>query len=258
MTRIVPLLQGHIRFDPRLFPAARDRPVDAARLLGLAELPDRIDVPIWCYLVLDGAFAGLVDTGAGGLFGDRQDRLAEALADHGVTPGDIARVWLTHLHGDHCGGLIGDAGTAVFPMARIAVPKAEAEYWLEGRHAGGAAEIARDAAAALAPYGERIDLVAPGVFVDGALARPAPGHTPGHTAWLFERQAALAAGDIVHVPAFQIASPHWSSDWDMNPLTAADSRRDILALARERRLTLLTGHAGMLEPDHLAPRKESP
>ncbi|MDJ1009282.1 MAG: MBL fold metallo-hydrolase [Paracoccaceae bacterium] len=251
MSRIVPILDGHFGFDPRLIGPVREAPTAAARLLGADALPGEIEVPVWCYLIETSVGTGLVDTGGGRFFGSPSDRLATALADHGVAPEAIARVWLTHLHGDHCGGLIADGGVAAFPNARVALPKSEARHWLETAHDGNAAEIARDATAALAPYEGQIDRVDPGDTVDGATAVAAPGHTPGHMAWEFGKVAALAAGDIFHVLTLQLPNLDWSTDWDSDPEVAATTRRALLEIARDRGLTLLTGHAGALTPDQL-------
>ncbi len=247
MTGITPLLDSHIVFDPMIFPEVREVPEQAARLLGAKTLPKKIDVPVWCYLIKTSGGAGLVDTGSGVLFGDAPGRLDAQLAGHGAAPEDIRRIWLTHLHGDHCGGLITETGEPTFPTARIALPEAEAAHWFEGNFEEMDAQIAEDAKEALTPYEGRIDQIPPGRLIDGALAMAAPGHTPGHMAWLFE-EAALAAGDILHVPGLQLHNPDWSSDWDSDRYAASETRRAILEQAKNQQLKLLTGHAGVIAP----------
>ncbi len=250
MTRVIPLLDGYIDFDPLLFPAARAEPEKAAHLLGSKTLPTQIDVPVWCYLIHTDAGPCLVDTGGDGLFGS-PSALQKQLYEHGVAPGEIHRIWLTHLHGDHCGGLITKDGEPAFPNARLALPESETIYWFQPELDGTRAEIARDARTALAPYTGRIDDVAPGTEIDGAEALVARGHTPGHTAWLFADHGALAAGDIFHLPALQLPNPDWSTDWDIDPSAAAETRKALLKRAGKDGLTLLTGHGGLLDTRRL-------
>ena len=257
MTRLIPILDGHIAFDPSLLPEVRKAPGEAVRLLGATSMPDAIDVPVWCYLVTSPLGLGLIDTGSGALFGEPDGRLRDSFARHGVRPEDIGRIWLTHLHGDHCGGLIAMDGEPAFPTARIALPEAEAAFWLDGQHTDMAADIARDARAALAPYQGRIDLVGDEAEIDGAIALAAPGHTPGHMAWHLPEHGALAAGDIFHLPALQLPNPDWSSDWDSDPDLASATRTSLITRARRRSLTLLTGHGGMIEPQSLPAQDET-
>ena len=251
MTGATPICDGHFGFDPTLMLDVRRAPDEAAALLGRTMLPDTIDVPVWCYLIKTQDGFGLIDSGRGAFVGGVYGTLRRALAVHGVTPQDIRHVWLTHLHGDHCGGLITPGGDAEFPQARIALPGAEAAYWLGGNLAEDLRPIADDARQALAPYAERTDRIESGDRVAGALAVAASGHTPGHMAWLFEEQRCLAAGDIFHVPELQIARPGWSTDWDHDPAAAAATRKALMRRAQSESLMLLTGHGGALSPECL-------
>lgn len=248
MARVVPILDSHIAFDPKLVPAVRAAPDQAAELLQLEVLPDHIDLTVWCYLIETGDAVGLVDTGSGTLFGDPEERLEAVLRTHGVEPEDVTRIWLTHLHGDHCGGLIDAEGNAIFPNARVAAPKIEADHWLSGTHDGMSGEIARDARAALAPYADRLDRVSPGQQVEGPEALAAYGHTPGQLAWHVPDLNVIAAGDIFHVPALQLRHLDWSTDWDTDPDEAAQTRKRLMDLARDTGHSLLTGHGGAISP----------
>jgi glyoxylase-like metal-dependent hydrolase (beta-lactamase superfamily II) len=84
-------------------------------------------------LVVSGNRRILIDTG----IGSKQDEkffshlhlnghasLIESLANEGFQPGDITDVLITHLHFDHCGGVIASGGRPQFPNARVWVGKA--------------------------------------------------------------------------------------------------------------------------------------
>ena len=67
------------------------------------------ELPVHGFLVTHPGGAVLVDTGVGGpqqvLINHRvvNRSVADALDEHGMTPGDISLVINTHLHFDHCG-----------------------------------------------------------------------------------------------------------------------------------------------------------
>jgi glyoxylase-like metal-dependent hydrolase (beta-lactamase superfamily II) len=78
-----------------------------------------IELSINAFLINTGSALVLVDTDAGELFGPR-GRLIANLRASGYQPEQIDAVLLTHIHGEHSGGLsIG--GQRVFPNADIYV-----------------------------------------------------------------------------------------------------------------------------------------
>lgn len=93
-----------------------------------------------CLLVEEGETRLLIDTG----LGDKQDErffshyephgkesLNSSLEKAGCRPEEITDVLLTHLHFDHCGGVIrkkGEAFAACFPNARVWVDKAHWQW----------------------------------------------------------------------------------------------------------------------------------
>jgi hypothetical protein len=86
-------------------------------------------------------------------------KLPEHLRAFGVTPEEIAPVFLTHIHPDHSNGLVDDTGRAVFPNAELILHEAEARFWLDREQASGETERIRrniaKAAVATAPYRSR-------------------------------------------------------------------------------------------------------
>lgn len=53
----------------------------------------------------------------------RDGRLVQSLKSHGVSPEEVTDVLLTHLHFDHCGGVMQPNGQLTFPKARHYVQK---------------------------------------------------------------------------------------------------------------------------------------
>ncbi len=202
----------------------------------------------------------LVDAGVGAPAGGNvRARLAAA----GVAPDQVTDVLMTHLHGDHAGGLHED-GRAVFPNATLWLAQAEADYWNddaardalpEGRRGGFAG--ARAALAAMAGRTRTFAFVhpenpgnfAPGLPEDAAVRGNAElgaqgfpfsvvavslaGHTPGHTGYGLpaeDGRALLFWGDVVHRVDVQAPRPDVSVTYDVDPDKAAKTRREFLEL----------------------------
>src|ERR1700738_488808 len=100
---------------------------------------NRIRLNLTCPLIMRGREAILVDTGIGNRLSDVERKIFSHgegwLPDHlralGMEPGDITYVILSHLHFDHCGGLIrkSESGNVLpaFPKAKLIVQKGELE-----------------------------------------------------------------------------------------------------------------------------------
>jgi glyoxylase-like metal-dependent hydrolase (beta-lactamase superfamily II) len=142
----------------------------------------------------------LIDTGFGGAIFDSMKKLR-------VNPADVDAVLLTHMHGDHIGGLARD-GKALFPKALVYVAETEKDYWIKLNN--------RPAIAGLAPYGDRVKTFSPSELgssiaelLPGISAIAAFGHTPGHTVFLLESagKKLLIWGDLMHVQNVQFPRP---------------------------------------------------
>jgi glyoxylase-like metal-dependent hydrolase (beta-lactamase superfamily II) len=186
----------------------------------------------------------LVDTGFGRAFFDSMKTL-------GVDPAQVDAVLLTHLHGDHIGGLQRD-GKALFPKAKVYLAQQEKDVWIKP----GAPTADNSAAAALAPYGSRVETFRPGEsnlwFAGAAIADLLPGikaiaafgHTPGHTAFLLESDGKrlLIWGDLMHAELIQFPVPDQSVSYDTDPVAAAAIRRRILAYAAQNNIPVAGMH----------------
>ncbi len=189
--------------------------------LRASHLRDTLALSINVYLVDTGKHRVLIDTGAGELFGATSGHLLANLAAAGFKPEQIDAILLTHIHGDHSGGLsIG--GKMLFPNAQVYVDWREVVRWIN--------EPAPKAT--VGPYIEagRIKyLPASGEVLPGITARSVPGHTPGHSAYLVESKGhrMLFWGDTVHVAEVQLAHPEITISYDDSQPLAAAARRKL-------------------------------
>lgn len=182
----------------------------------------------------------LLDAGTGQWRGDRLGHLPANLRDLGIAPAEVDTVLMTHLHGDHAGGLLEPSGAPVFPAARILVPEAEIAFWTDpGRTAalppvlGPTVALMRQVLEAL---GRRVEAFRPGEEpVAGLRPVPLPGHTPGHTGYRLGEgaESLFVWADIVHVAAFQFARPDWAIAFDADAAEAAATRRRVMAALAE-------------------------
>lgn len=179
----------------------------------------------------------LIDTGHGRKLWDNLQYL-------GVSPEQIDVVLLTHMHGDHIGGMMKD-GKVAFANADVYLPKPEHDYWTsdeamnkqpEGRRGG-----FTNARAMIDAYKNKLHLFDP-VEIENAASASASeiipaikgiaayGHTPGHT--MFELQSngqkLLIWGDLTHAMAIQMPYPQVAVTYDVNPEDAIRYRTKIL------------------------------
>jgi len=176
----------------------------------------------------------LFDTGYG-------KSLFDNLQSLGVNREDIDAIFITHMHGDHIGGLIHN-GQVAFPKATLYISQSEYDYWTNEDVMHKLPENAQAgflyAKKVIDAYKDRLHLFVPNAvnppynktLYPGIKAIAAYGHTPGHTAYLIEsgKDKLLVWGDLAHAMAVQMPHPEIAVTYDSNPKDAIQSRAVIL------------------------------
>ncbi len=201
------------------------------QLMPAASTPSAINA----FMALTPSHTILFDAGLGSPAGGT---LLQKLELIGRTPADVDAVCLTHLHGDHIGGLLKD-GQAAFPNATLYVSATESAACVEG---GALARMADLWAGVQKAYSGRVVTFVDSTQLFGGLVKtiPAPGHTPGHTLYLVGN--CLMAGDIIHAQDLQLEHPDFCARYDQDPKTAVPMRKHILDLVAQNGYLLCDAH----------------
>jgi glyoxylase-like metal-dependent hydrolase (beta-lactamase superfamily II) len=238
------------------YPREAILPADGAGPL-MDQYPAVVPIPYRPILAnVDGKLV-LLDTGAGPL-APSTGQLQASLQALQVKPEQIDVVLLSHAHADHIGGLLDQEGRPAFPNARIMIGRDEYNFW---RHSGfrerlGSGSVYGNASLEsaignwfdryLRVLEERLEFWEGEAEVSrGITAIPAPGHTPGHTAFLIHNGAepVLFTGDAFMLSE-HIAHPDWTSCFDLDAVQTLETRRRLLHRAATDNCRVVHYHIG--------------
>ena len=173
----------------------------------------------------------LFDTGlnAGGV--------TAALGAAGYAAEDITHVVITHMHGDHIGGLTDDSGAETFANAAYTTGQAEFDHWAAADNDGFKGKVA--------PLAEKMTFVGDGASIaSGVTSMAAFGHTPGHMVYRLEsggEQLVLCA-DMTNHYVWSLAYPDWEVRFDMDKAAAAATRRSVLGMLAADKIPMVGYH----------------
>lgn len=246
---VTALFDGTLDLEPKKL-LTNTTQEQVGKLLDRGFEKDAVPTSVNGYLINTGSKLVLVDTGAGGLFGPTLGNLQANLKAAGYQPEQVDDVLITHMHGDHVGGLVQD-GKLVFPNATIHAGQEDADFWLSKANLEKAsAEMKgffQGAMASLNPYveaGKFKGMKGGTELAPGIKAVPAHGHTPGHNIYVVESkgQKLVLWGDLMHVAAVQFAQPQVTISFDVDSKPAAAERKKAYADAAKGRYLVGSAH----------------
>lgn len=169
-------------------------------------------------LINTGAELILFDTGLA------PEGITAALQGAGYSADQVDTVVLTHMHGDHIGGMAGDGG-ATFANARYVTGQVEYDHWAAAGNEGFDTKVR--------PFAEKFTFLGDGGSVaPGITAIAAFGHTPGHMAYMIESggKGLVLIADTANHYVWSLARPDWEVKFDMDKAMAAETRRRVLGM----------------------------
>lgn len=161
----------------------------------------------------------------------------KALTAAGYDALDVTHVVLTHMHGDHIGGLTDADGNETFAGAAYVTGQVEFDAWAKQENEGFEGKVR--------PLAEKMTFIGGGDDVrSGITAVEAFGHTPGHMGYMLEsggKQLMLMADTANHF-VWSLGYPEWEVKFDMDKAAAAATRKTVFDMASADRFPIIGYH----------------
>ena len=232
-----------------------------------ADDQNRINMALRALLVQGNGMNILIDTGMGDKYDEKTHAiykldhskftLLQSLHEFGLAPHDITHIIQTHLHFDHCGGLVTrtDSGELVptFPNAKVFVQR-ENLAWARKPTEKDRASYLKDDWEPIAANGMLEELDGDGEIFPGIELRIFNGHTRAQQLPHIYDDAGnhlFFCADLFPTKA-HVNLP-WIMGYDNFPLTTLEEKRNLLPQAYEEKWLLFFEH----DPDSTLMRIES-
>lgn len=258
------IADGDFTAPAMTFAANQSEDVVAAEAIKRFTNPQEMRCHVNAMVVKQGDRVTLIDAGCGGNFGATLGNLKGHLGRFGVRPEQVNTVVFTHLHVDHCGGIVGGQNADLFPNAEFVVTQTEHDFWMgenpdlsqTGVPAENRAFFVEVAQKAVGFMGDRLRLIQAGdEIVPGLTSVDLPGHTPGHIGVMIDSrgETLFYVTDAIHNAKIQMANPTWHVAFDTDPVQAAKMRQRALDRAAVERLMIAGAHLPFPALGHVRP-----
>jgi glyoxylase-like metal-dependent hydrolase (beta-lactamase superfamily II) len=192
----------------------------------------------------------MVDSGSGvGQWQPTATSLPDNMKAAGIDPAKISIILISHFHPDHIFGLMEKGTNApVYPNAELVVNATEYKWWTEPGRVEKLPEGRK-------PLGTRIQAAFPAwknfklvegeqEVTPGIRLVHAPGHTPGHSAFLVSsgNQQLMISNDTAYVPALLGPHPEWQGAYDQDGPLAVESRRKLIDRVIAEKMAICGAH----------------
>ncbi len=148
----------------------------------------------------------------------------------GIAASAVDVVIISHFHGDHINGLVGEGNKPAFANAEIMVPETEWAFWT-GQVPDAAKANAANVKRVFDVLGNKVTKYQAGKeLVPGITSVATPGHTPGHSSHMISSGSStvLAQADITAGAAtLFVHHPDWHPGFDVQKDVAVKTRKKI-------------------------------